>query len=71
MTNNDVLEVKGKVDELLPGAKFRIILENEHEIIAHLSGKMRMNNIRLEVGDSVKVEITPYDLSKGRITYRF
>jgi translation initiation factor IF-1 len=71
MTNNDVLEVKGKIDELLPGAKFRVILENEHEVIAHLSGKMRMNNIRLEVGDSVKVEITPYDLSKGRIIYRF
>jgi len=71
MGNNDVLEVKGKIEELLPGAKFRVILENEHEIRAHLSGKMRMNNIRLEVGDSVKIEITPYDLTKGRITYRF
>ncbi|MFA5210952.1 MAG: translation initiation factor IF-1 [Patescibacteria group bacterium] len=69
--NNDNLEVKGKIDELLPGAKFRVVLENDHEIIAHLSGKMRMNNIRLEIGDMVKVEITPYDLSKGRITYRF
>ncbi|MFA6427445.1 MAG: translation initiation factor IF-1 [Candidatus Magasanikbacteria bacterium] len=68
---SDVLEVRGTISELLPGAKFRVTLENEHEIIAHLSGKMRVNNIRLNVGDEVKVEITPYDLSKGRITYRF
>ncbi len=68
---NDFLEVRGTVDELLPGAKFRVKLENEHEVIAHLSGKMRMFNIRLNVGDEVKVEMTPYDLSKGRITYRF
>ena len=68
---SDVLEVRGYIDELLPGAKFRIHLENEHEVIAHLSGKMRMHNIRLNVGDEVKVELTPYDLSKGRITYRF
>lgn len=67
---NDFLEVRGTVDELLPGAKFRVKLENDHEVIAHLSGKMRVHNIRLNVGDEVKVEITPYDLSKGRITYR-
>ena len=67
----DILEVRGTIDELLPGAKFRIRLENDHEVIAHLSGKMRMFNIRLNVGDEVKVEITPYDLTKGRITYRF
>ncbi len=68
---NDFLEVRGVIDELLPGAKFRVKLENEHEVIAHLAGKMRMFNIRLNVGDEVKVEMTPYDLSKGRITYRF
>jgi len=69
--NKDVLEVRGKVEELLPGAKFRITLENDHEVIAHLSGRMRMNNIRLSVGDEVKVEMTPYDLTKARIVYRF
>ena len=68
---NDVLEVRGTIDELLPGATFRVKLENDHEIIAHLAGKMRMNRIRLGVGDEVKVELTPYDLTKGRITYRF
>jgi translation initiation factor IF-1 len=67
----DVIVVKGTIDELLPGATFRVILENDLEIIAHLSGKMRMNRIKLGVGDEVKVELTPYDLSKGRITYRF
>ncbi|OGH71567.1 MAG: translation initiation factor IF-1 [Candidatus Magasanikbacteria bacterium RIFCSPLOWO2_01_FULL_43_20b] len=68
---NDVLEVRGAIEELLPGAKFRIKLENGHEVISHLSGKMRINHIRLGVGDEVKVEMTPYDLSKGRIIYRF
>ena len=67
----DVIEVWGKVIELLPGAKFRVVLENENELVCHLAGKLRMNNIRLNVGDEIKVEITPYDLSKGRITYRF
>ncbi len=69
--NADVVEIRGTVEELLPGATFRVKLENDHEIIAHLSGKMRMYRIRLGVGDEVKVELTPYDLSKGRITYRF
>ena len=69
--NSDVVEIRGTVEELLPGATFRVKLENDHEIIAHLSGKMRMNRIRLGVGDEVKVELTPYDLSKGRITFRF
>jgi translation initiation factor IF-1 len=69
--NKDVMEVRGTIDELLPGATFRIKLENDHEIIAHLSGKMRMNRIRLGVGDEVRIEMTPYDLSKGRITYRY
>ena len=70
MPKNDVIEVRGTVEEALPGATFRIKLENGHEIIAHLSGKMRMNRIRLTPGDEVQVEITPYDLTKGRITYR-
>lgn len=63
--------MRGKVDELLPAASFRIRLENGHTILAHLSGKMRMNRIRLLPGDDVKVELTPYDLSKGRIIYRY
>lgn len=71
MPKTDVLEVRGRIDEVLPGAKFRVILENNLEVIAHLSGKMRVNNIRLGVGDEVKVELTPYDLTKGRITFRF
>jgi len=71
MPKNDVIEVRGSVEEALPGATFRVKLESGHEIIAHLSGKMRMNHIRLGVGDEVRVELTPYDLSKGRITLRF
>ncbi len=70
MSKNDVVEVRGTVEELLPAATFRVKLENGHEIIAHLSGKMRLNRIRLGVGDEVKLEMTPYDLTKGRITYR-
>ena len=71
MPKNDCIEMRGTVQELLPGATFRLKVESGHEIIAHLSGKMRMNRIRLEVGDEVKVEMTPYDLTKGRITFRF
>lgn len=71
MGKNDVVEMRGNIEELLPAATFRVKLENGHEIIAHLSGKMRMNRIRLSCGDEVKVELTPYDLSKGRITFRF
>lgn len=69
--NKDVIEIKGTVEELLPATTFRVKLESGQEIIAHLSGKMRMNRIRLGVGDEVKVEMTPYDLTKGRIIYRF
>ncbi|MBP9748570.1 translation initiation factor IF-1 [Patescibacteria group bacterium] len=69
--SKDFIEVRGTVEELLPAANFRIRLENGHTIIGHLSGKMRMNRIRLLPGDDVKVELTPYDLSKGRIVYRF
>ncbi|MBU1039168.1 translation initiation factor IF-1 [Patescibacteria group bacterium] len=65
------LEVEGEVEELLPAATFKVRLDNGHEILAHLSGKMRMFKIRLLPGDKVKVEMTPYDLTKGRIVYRY
>jgi translation initiation factor IF-1 len=68
--SKDFIEVKGEVLEMMPGASFKVRLENEHEILAHLSGKMRMNKIRLSPGDKVRVEISPYDLTKGRITFR-
>lgn len=66
----EVIELEGKVIETLPGTQFRVELQNGHQIIAHVAGKMRKNYIRLVPGDSVTVELTPYDLSKGRITYR-
>jgi translation initiation factor IF-1 len=70
MENKDILETEGIITEKLPNAMFRVRLNNGKEIIAHISGKMRMNFIKLVVGDRVKVEISKYDLSKGRITYR-
>lgn len=70
-SSKDFIEVNGEVAELLPAATFRVILENGHEILAHLSGKMRMFKIRLLPGDKVKVQMTPYDLTKGRIIYRY
>ncbi|MFA5131330.1 MAG: translation initiation factor IF-1 [Patescibacteria group bacterium] len=66
----DFIEMQGEVLELMPAATFRVKLENGHEISAHLSGKMRMNKIRLLPGDKVRMQISPYDLTKGRITYR-
>lgn len=66
----DFIEMQGEVLELMPAASFKVALENGHEILAHLSGKMRMNRIRLLPGDKVKLQISPYDLTKGRITYR-
>ncbi len=66
----DFIEMQGEVLELMPAATFKVVLENGHEILAHLSGKMRMNRIRILPGDKVKLQISPYDLSKGRITYR-
>lgn len=69
--SKSTVEFIGKVEELLPSAKFKIKLENGHQIIGHLSGKMRLNRIKLLPGDRVKVEMTPYDLTKGRIIYRF
>jgi translation initiation factor IF-1 len=71
MAKEELLEFPGIVMELLPNATFRVKLENEHEIIAHTAGKMRKNRIRVLAGDKVMVEMTPYDLTKGRITYRF
>ena len=71
MAKEDVLEFTGTVTELLPNAMFRVELENEHEVLAHTSGKMRRFRIRVLAGDKVTVEMTPYDLSKGRITYRY
>ncbi|PYM97239.1 MAG: translation initiation factor IF-1 [Candidatus Rokuibacteriota bacterium] len=67
----DAIEVEGTVVEPLPNAMFRVELENGHKVLAHVSGKMRMNFIRILPGDRVKVELSPYDLTRGRITYRF
>ena len=72
MPKEDILEFDGIVTELLPNATFRVRLDgNDHEILAHTSGKMRKNRIRVLAGDRVRVEMTPYDLSKGRISFRF
>jgi translation initiation factor IF-1 len=68
--NKEVIELTGTVTETLPGTQFRVKLENGHQIIAHVAGKMRKHFIRIVPGDSVTVELTPYDLTKGRITYR-
>lgn len=65
------IEMRGTVEELMPAATFKILLENGQTILGHLSGKMRMNRIRILPGDDVKVEMSPYDLTKGRIVYRF
>ncbi len=70
MSKADVIEVEGKVLEKLPNAMFRVELENGHEILAHISGKLRMNYIRILPGDKVTVEMSPYDLDKGRIIWR-
>jgi translation initiation factor IF-1 len=70
MAREDNIEFEGVVIETLPNTMFRVKLENEHVITAHISGKMRKNYIRILTGDKVRVEMTPYDLTKGRITYR-
>ena len=70
MAREDLIEVEGIVEEALPNAMFRVVLENGHKVLAHVSGKMRMNFIRILPGDKVKLELSPYDLSRGRITYR-
>jgi translation initiation factor IF-1 len=71
MSKGDAIEVQGTVQEALPNAMFRVTLENGHKVLAHISGKMRMNYIRIAPGDKVQVELTPYDLARGRITYRY
>ena len=70
MAKEEIIEFSGTVEELLPNAMFRVKLENEHEVLAHTSGKMRKNRIRVLLGDKVNVEMTPYDLSKGRVILR-
>ncbi len=70
MSKEDVIEVEGKVLEALPNAMFKVELENKHQILAHISGKLRMHYIRILPGDKVTVEMSPYDLSRGRITWR-
>ena len=71
MSKEDVIEVEGTVVEALPNAMFQVELENGHVVLAHVSGKMRMNFIRILPGEKVTMELTPYDLNRGRITYRF
>ncbi|HHX96957.1 MAG TPA: translation initiation factor IF-1 [Clostridia bacterium] len=71
MSKEDVIEVEGTVLESLPNAMFRVELENGHKVLAHVSGKIRMHFIRILPGDRVTVELSPYDLTRGRITYRF
>lgn len=70
MAKKDVIEVEGTVIDALPNAIFKVRLENGHEILAHISGKLRMNYIRILAGDKVTVELSPYDLTRGRITWR-
>ena len=70
MSKEDAIEFQGVVSELLPNAMFKVKLDNDHEVIAHTSGKMRKNRIRVLAGDRVTAEMTPYDLTKGRITFR-
>ena len=70
MSKEDVIEVEGVVVEALPNTTFRVELENGHQILAHISGKLRMNYIKILPGDKVKVELSPYDLNRGRITWR-
>ena len=71
MPKEEVIEIQGTVNETLPNAMFRVSLDNGHKILAHISGKMRMHFIRILPGDKVTVELSPYDLTRGRITYRF
>lgn len=68
--SKEFIEVVGEIIEMMPGTSFKVRLANDHEILAHLSGKMRMNKIRLTYGDKVKVQMSPYDLTKGRIIFR-
>ena len=69
LSKNDVIEAQGKVIDLIPGGKFKVELDGGHEVVAHVSGKMRVNNIRILPGDTVVIELSPYDLTHGRIVY--
>ena len=71
MSKSDVIEIEGTVIEKLPNTMFQVELENGHKVLAHISGKLRQNFIRILPGDKVKVEMTPYDLTKGRISFRY
>lgn len=71
MPKQDLIKVDGTIEEVLPNTQFIVKLDNGHKVLAHISGKMRMNFIKILAGDKVTVELSPYDLSKGRITYRF
>ncbi|MCU7373644.1 translation initiation factor IF-1 [Paucibacter sp. O1-1] len=70
MAKEELIEMQGQVDEVLPDTRFRVTLENGHQLVAYTSGKMRKNHIRILAGDKVSLELSPYDLSKGRITFR-
>ena len=70
MAKEELIETEGTIIEALPNAMFRVVLENDHKVLAHVSGKMRMNFIRILPGDRVKLELSPYDLTRGRITFR-
>jgi len=70
MTSESHIEIEGTISTVLPGTMFRVVLDNQHEVLAHISGKMRKRWIRLTAGDRVKLEMSPYDLTKARITYR-
>jgi translation initiation factor IF-1 len=70
MAKEDVIKMAGKVEEVLPNAMFRVILENNHKIICTLSGRLRQNNIRILLGDNVDIEMSPYDMNRGRVVYR-
>ncbi len=69
MSKSDVIETQGKVVDIIPGGKFKVELDGGHEVVAHVSGKMRVNNIRILPGDTVVIELSPYDLTHGRIVY--
>lgn len=71
MAKEELLEFDGVVTDVLPKATFKVMLENGHEVLAHMSGKMRTNRIKIVLGDKVQLEVTPYDVSKGRIKYRY
>ena len=68
--NNDVLEFEGQITDVLPGQLFKVLLENGHIVVCYTSGRLRKNRIRLVLGDQVRIEMTPYDMTKGRVTYR-